>query len=294
METENVKHLFSKHKFSFEINHVRGYEKDQEFVSAKLKLPEVDGFWQVQVLPKTTNPSNTRNEHMKFNFAVTDLPKKMWKSKPPLQFHVDILSEGSRWMDSGFLNVTSEKWIQESYALRDTVLQKATPNGSLKFNIVLEIKLPAQLFGAYNDVATYHARMLENELFCDFKFIVKGKEFKVHRAILASASPVFAKMFTTEMKEGNEKLCNVEDFEPEIFGHLLRFIYGGELPDDIWEVAMKLYDISHYYDIEKLKEICLRELPTALEEKNALEMFNWACKYELEELKVLAWTIVKR
>lgn len=242
--------------------------------------------------PYTLSPGNTQYDYTTFQFDVTGLPLKLWKSK--LQFDVTISIGNLILLNSGLKEVTNETWNHVACRKRNEVLAKVTPDGSLQLEICMKIEHQTQQIDAFKDIATYHSRMLSNKVFWDFKFVVKGKEFKVHRAILSSVSPVFEKMFTTDMKEGSEKLCHVKDFEPEIFEHLLRFIYGGELPDDIGGVAMKLYDAAHYYDIEQLKLICLRELPLALEEVNALDMFNWACIYDLEELKVLAWAIIKR
>jgi BTB/POZ domain len=96
------------------------------------------------------------------------------------------------------------------------------------------------------------------------------------------------------MEEARKGECIVEDIEPEIFEHLLRFIYGGELPEDIGDVSLKLFEAAHYYEIKQLKEICKQQLPFVLKTENAIEIFNWASVYDENDLKIAAWEIIKR
>jgi hypothetical protein len=128
-------------------------------------------------------------------------------------------------------------------------------------------------------------KMFEDPQFSDFKFIVKGKEFKVHRAMLCHASPVFAKLFTADMEEIRNNECVVNDIDPKIFKYLLRFIYGEVLPQDLKLVCVKLYEAAHYYEIEELKEVCIDEISQSIAKDNAVKMYNWACLYEVEMVK---------
>jgi hypothetical protein len=143
------------------------------------------------------------------------------------------------------------------------------------------------------ELQTTIGNILDNSTFSDFKFIVKGKEFKVHRNILSTASPVFDKLFTVDMEEANNNECAVADIEPAIFEQLLRFIYKRELPENLSKVAMKLFEAAHYYEINKLKEICLKDVFELLSKSNAVKIFNWAWIYDCEELKDKAWIIIK-
>jgi speckle-type POZ protein len=100
-------------------------------------------------------------------------------------------------------------------------------------------------------------------------------------------------MLTADMEEAHSSECIVNDIEPEIFEHLLRFIYGGELPEDIGAVSVKLYEAAHYYQIDELKEFCKKELPAMLKTENAEEMFHWAHVYDEHELKTAAWEVIR-
>lgn len=138
--------------------------------------------------------------------------------------------------------------------------------------------------------------ILADPSFADFTIIFCNQtEAKVHKAFLAAASPVFYKMFTTDMKESRTNTCKLDaTIDPAIFGHLMRFIYGGLLPIFTCNLAMKLYNIAHIYQVEPLKRICENEMPKFLEVTNVFELYKLAHRYELEDLKIKAWRIIKR
>lgn len=135
-------------------------------------------------------------------------------------------------------------------------------------------------------------KLFEDPVLSDFKFVVKGREFKVHRSVLAAASPMLRKMFTIDMAENKEGESRVEHIEPEAFGDMLKFVYCGEMSDK--SDARELYIAADYYQIEPLKKICEQEVHSSLNFMNALEIFAWAHPYdELEALKYDAWDVIK-
>lgn len=129
----------------------------------------------------------------------------------------------------------------------------------------------------------------------DFKFIVGRREFQVHKAILAASSPMMKRMFTVDMAESQQNVCEVSKIEPDTFAALLAFVYCGELPEKFSEVAAKLYEAARYYQIDRLQAACALELKDNLAEDNALDMYKWVYVFadELNELKVAAWNLVK-
>jgi len=136
--------------------------------------------------------------------------------------------------------------------------------------------------------------MLKNPTFSDFTFIVKGKEFKVHKNILAEASPYFLTLFTTDVKKSRRNESEINNIEPDIFGYLLDFTYGGDLPENISQLAKALCEAAHIYCLDDLKKICEQEFYEALSVENALEIYNWAWLYDVDDLKMKAWEIIKR
>ena len=77
--------------------------------------------------------------------------------------------------------------------------------------------------------------------------VVDGKEFKVHSTILAMRSPVFAAMFAKgNFKESQEKKVNIEDFDGQVIGAFIDYLYGRKntewklLAGDLAKVADKV------------------------------------------------------
>jgi hypothetical protein len=186
--------------------------------------------------------------------------------------------------------------------VRDTLVQKVDPSGSLILDVDISLlfvdssPLPSQcheLIYNYKELADQHGKMLSSSDFSDFKFIVGDEEFKVHRNILAAVSGYFDNMFKSKMKEGLTNQCEVTHIEPEIFRHLLRYIYEIRLPENLDAIAMKLFEAAHYYEIDRLMEICRQRIFKQLNVENAIEFYAWALKYD-ENLKMKAWEIIKR
>jgi BTB/POZ domain len=186
---------------------------------------------------------------------------------------------------------------------RVLIMQNLTDYGSCVFDVTVTVtfvKPPAKFSKFYDPAATSKnilnnfSNMLTDLKYSDFVFIVKGKEFKVHKNVLASASPVMDKMFSSEMEESRNQKCIIETIQPEIFDSFLHFVYHGKLPVNFTEVAKDLYEAAHYYQIDLLSEICKKEVQSQLAKENALELFHWSYTYDLEELKIRAWQIIKR
>lgn len=170
-------------------------------------------------------------------------------------------------------------------------------------NITVDVKIKSNENYLHNstfvvkNLAKKNLRLLEDPIhgaFSDFTFIVKEKKIKVHKAILAAASAVFLKLFTVDMEESRNCLCKIEAIEVDVFEHLLRFIYGGIIPQKLEDSWTALYDAAAYYEIEPLKQICLNALVLNLSTHNALMIFKWAHVYDLHCLIRKAWILVKR
>ena len=131
--------------------------------------------------------------------------------------------------------------------------------------------------------------------FTDFTFDVQGKEFKLHKNILAAASPVMKKMFQSEFyEEAKTNRCIITDIEPEIFEKLIRFIYVGGVPEGIDKEWMDLAEAAHYYEMVTLLEICETKLKDFVSEENCLEIFGKALKLELKNLIKTSWELIQK
>ena len=91
---------------------------------------------------------------------------------------------------------------------------------------------------------------MDSGLFSDVCLCAGGREFKAHKAILATRSPVFGAMFEHEMEESRKGRVEISDIDPDVFQELLRFIYTGTTPqlqgmaDDLLAAADKVSCLS--------------------------------------------------
>ena len=109
-------------------------------------------------------------------------------------------------------------------------------------------------------------------------------DFYVHKAILASRSPVFAKMFSSDMLESATNTLTLPDIEPDVLKELLTYIYTGECPN-IKEHALSLLGQAEKYELSHLKALCEEQLSYDLQIKNAARILVQADILEAKQLK---------
>ena len=80
-----------------------------------------------------------------------------------------------------------------------------------------------------DNLSTDLGKLLEEGLFSDITLMAGDQRFPVHKALLASRSPVFAGMFRhIEMEESKQGVVQIKDLQPEVLKEMLKFIYTGK------------------------------------------------------------------
>jgi BTB/POZ domain len=298
--------IVAESKISVNIKDFKHLELGETIATSKTEFMEIDACWWLTIKfmgnthknQKLIDTHALKEEIYEFAFHLQLKSDELWQSKL-YKFKAEGTSRGVNLSLGCSSPFVIESKLESTCSDHPASSIKLTPAGAFLFKVKVSILHRGLIFPCVASVASSYKvvnnrlNLLENFNFSDFKFIVKSREFKVHRVILATTSPVFEKMFTNDMEEACSSECIVEDIEPEIFEHLLRFIYGGKLPEDIGDVSMKLYEAAHYYDIEQLKDICEREVGLKLSVDTAVSLYNWAWTYN-EHLKNDAWKIIKR
>ena len=88
--------------------------------------------------------------------------------------------------------------------------------------------------------------------------------FKVHKCVLAAHSDVFRAMFAHKETVENVQSClKITDFDADIVGQMLKYLYTGELPEELaTENLTELLKIGEKYQLELLKSIIEEKLIT--------------------------------
>ena len=123
------------------------------------------------------------------------------------------------------------------------------------------------------------SKMLNDPQFIDVKFIVKGKTFGAHLAVLASASHVMATTFESgKFKEGPIKSMQIDDMTPQVFEQILHFLYSSAMPR--WnEFAEPLLEAAVKYKIHSLQRECEVFMSSNLTIENVISRFTLAHRY---------------
>jgi hypothetical protein len=152
-------------------------------------------------------------------------------------------------------------------------------------------------FAETDFVLTSVKSLLHDKTFADFKFIVEGKEFEVHKVILAGSSEYFKLLFTVEMAEKKANECKVPKVKAKVFELLLEYIYTRKVTE-LADHAIDLYDLANCYQVEGLKVICKsdvsRKLRSKINSNYALKAYEFAVKYGLQDMISESWTIIKQ
>lgn len=90
-----------------------------------------------------------------------------------------------------------------------------------------------------------------DRVFADVEVVSGTRRFAAHRAMLAAASPVFAAMLSTEMKEGKAQEICITDSDEESVLHTLEYIYTGHVAE---KAGCGMVVLGHVYDIDGLVE----------------------------------------
>ena len=128
---------------------------------------------------------------------------------------------------------------------------------------------------------------LTNQTFADVTLQCQGKNFKAHKVILAAASPVFGAMFKEGTKEHEENIVIIEDLESDVFELFLRYLYSGEV-NQLDEKHLDLFAAADKYDVQPLREICIRHMATNISVDNAVDILALAERHSIEPIKSFA------
>lgn len=103
-----------------------------------------------------------------------------------------------------------------------------------------------------------------------------GKNFSLHKIILAARSIVFDKMFRNNMREKNQNAVVIEDVRAEVLKELFRFLYTGQVSDNTENIVCELLTAAEKYCIESLKTVCEEIMESKLCNENAIDYLNLA------------------
>uniref|UniRef100_A0A914ZCY1 BTB domain-containing protein n=1 Tax=Panagrolaimus superbus TaxID=310955 RepID=A0A914ZCY1_9BILA len=127
----------------------------------------------------------------------------------------------------------------------------------------------SETFVNHSDVLC--SQLWEQEESKDFTIIVDEKQVTAHKLVLATRSPVFARMFQSDLKEAKENKVEIKDFSFEIVEAAIKLCYHHSLvPYATLNDKMILLQFYDKYNIQPLKDDLEAELISEIDESNML------------------------
>ncbi|KIX97149.1 uncharacterized protein Z520_07263 [Fonsecaea multimorphosa CBS 102226] len=75
-------------------------------------------------------------------------------------------------------------------------------------------------------------QLMQSGDFSDLKFLCNGEEFKVHKAIVCTQSPVIKAATEGSFEESRTNVIKMDNFDPRVVRQLVQFIYTGDYEVD--------------------------------------------------------------
>lgn len=85
-----------------------------------------------------------------------------------------------------------------------------------------------------------------------------GEPIPCHRAVLASASPVFDRMLSSQLLEARERHVRVGDVSSAVLHSFVAFMYTGSLP--VGSEMVPLLRLADMYEVPRLSSTCISTL----------------------------------
>ena len=153
--------------------------------------------------------------------------------------------------------------------------------------ISLELTLPEFDLSKVMDEAR------QSDLFTDVTLVVAdGKEFKAHKAVLASQSPFFKTRFEDRWSEGQENISTrveMPDVPDVVMDTILSYLYTSKATNSkniiIRNIAFQVLPTAEEYGIEGLQKMCEEALAETVTDENVVDILLHAETYNARDLR---------
>ncbi|KAL2713827.1 speckle-type POZ protein B-like [Vespula squamosa] len=118
------------------------------------------------------------------------------------------------------------------------------------------------------NITEYLNIMYKTGQFSDMTIYVKNKPFLIHTPIL-SYYPYF-KSLIIKAKNENSNRIDINDVSPDLFNHMLCYIYTGD-ESSVDSYARELLPVANKFGITNLEENCIKLLQTKMNVDNVID-----------------------
>ena len=126
--------------------------------------------------------------------------------------------------------------------------------------------------------------LFEDKLLSDVTIKCGDAEFKAHKAILASQSPVFKKMLESDMKEQRTNVIEISDVDQAVISDMLAYLYTGSAPH-LDTLVKELLNVANKYELSQLFTMCEDNLKAEIAVANVIGLLILADMHSASYLK---------
>ncbi|KAG5669580.1 hypothetical protein PVAND_017467 [Polypedilum vanderplanki] len=145
-----------------------------------------------------------------------------------------------------------------------------------------------------DQVSTDVMKNIYNKKFQDFSVFIGDYEILVHRIVLASRCPKFARMLNDE----NVRHFSLFNITTTVFGRILDYLYYDKMPvkteGENWKYV-EIFEAAVEYELEKLKEFAeMKIIKLELNVENAIKILELSNKHDNEDLRNAAFNEIQK
>ncbi|KAI8508797.1 Kelch-like protein 24 [Branchiostoma belcheri] len=132
-----------------------------------------------------------------------------------------------------------------------------------------------------------------DNLLTDVILCVSGREIPCHRNVLAACSGYFRAMFCNGHRESQEHKVTIHEVSTNILQLLVDYAYTSKvtITDDN---AVKLLEGANFFQIQPVRDACLKFISDNLSSKNCLKMVHMGSMLSCPDLEKKAWSYATR
>uniref|UniRef100_A0AC34RAC0 BTB domain-containing protein n=1 Tax=Panagrolaimus sp. JU765 TaxID=591449 RepID=A0AC34RAC0_9BILA len=157
-------------------------------------------------------------------------------------------------------------------------------DGFMKIHVDLDINFGREMLENVRKEEFHNVALLFDDRFKDFTIFVGKKEIKVHKNIIAVASPVFAAMLEPQCKESQEGSVDIKDFDPVTVRAAVDFMYTRYLNiNSPLTTLLNLAKFADKYDLVR-KEMIFEGLYKKINLTTILEISKFSAANGLDQI----------
>ncbi|XP_012273450.1 speckle-type POZ protein [Orussus abietinus] len=263
----------------------------------ELKLSCSSGYLEMHLLPQNTITRCRDHLTLCCHFDYESCMKCTSKFAF-IRYIITISYRGPGGQDSWTKKIDSNFWMRYSESLFKDMTGYAVPftewkssdvlTVTCKFYVIEEKQSARQERDPFQEpsqhISSVSKYLWKSRQFSDVTLVALNKQFHAHKAVLAANSPVFQKMFESEMQEVTRNTVKITDVEGTLVELMLKFLYLGPI-DEVKNKAYELVYLADKYDIKTMKEMCQNVLHTKITPENSVNTLILADKHNLQLLR---------